>query len=206
MRAARGGPTLLFEQRLWARGCRVVAGADEVGRGPLAGPVVAAAVIFDPGLDAAALPGLRDSKQLSPRAREGLVRPITALARHHALAVVEVADIDRWNIAQASFEAMRRAVHALRPAPEHVLLDGLHNPRLASPPQTALVGGDGLSVSIAAASVLAKVYRDGLMRELDAEYPGYGFAEHKGYPTPEHRAALRRLGPCPLHRRSFRLE
>ena len=202
----RRGPTLLFERRLWASGCRMVAGADEVGRGPLAGPVVAAAVVFDPGLEAERLAGLDDSKRLSPKVREGLAPAIRALARTWAVAVVEVDEIDRLNIAKASFEAMRRAVLALRPAAEHALLDGLRNPRLREVPHTPLVGGDGLSVSIAAASVLAKVHRDRLMADWDAVHPGYGFADHKGYPTPEHRAALRALGPCPLHRRSFRLD
>ena len=202
----RRGPTLLFEQRLWRSGCRAVAGADEVGRGPLAGPVVAAAVVFDPSLDVDRLAGLDDSKRLSPKVREGLVPVIRALARAWTVAVVDVEEIDRLNIAQASFEAMRRAVLALRPEAEHALIDGLRNPRLIEVPHTPLVGGDGLSVSIAAASVLAKVHRDRLMTEWDALHPGYGFADHKGYPTPEHRAALRALGPCPLHRRSFRLD
>ncbi len=204
--APRRGPTLLFERRLWLSGCRLVAGADEAGRGPLAGPVVAAAVVFDPDLDAQGLAGLDDSKRLSPKVREGLVPVICALARAWAVAVVDVDEIDRLNIAQASFEAMRRATLALRPVAEHVLIDGLRNPRLTEVAHTPLVGGDGLSVSIAAASVLAKVHRDRLMTEWDAVHPGYGFADHKGYPTPEHRAALRALGPSPLHRRSFRLD
>lgn len=202
----RRGPTLLFEQRLWLSGRRSVAGADEVGRGPLAGPVVAAAVVFDPDVDLGRLAGLDDSKRLSPKAREALAPCIRDLARAWAIAVVDVDEIDRMNIAQASFEAMRRAVLALRPMPEHVLIDGLRNPRLREVAHTPLVGGDGLSVSIAAASVLAKVHRDRLMAEWDLRHPGYGFADHKGYPTPEHRAALRLLGPCPLHRRSFRLD
>ena len=199
------GPSAIFEQRLWARGAQSVAGADEVGRGPLAGPVVAAAVVFPPGLDPEALPGLDDSKRLSPKARELLVPRILDLCRQWAIAEVEAPDIDRWNIAQASFEVMVRALGRLHPPPDHALLDGLRNPRLTTLPQTPLVGGDGLSISIAAASVLAKVHRDRLMTEWDAVYPGYGFAEHKGYPTRAHRAAIAALGPCPLHRRSFRL-
>jgi ribonuclease HII len=202
----RPGPSLWFERRLWLGGRCLVAGADEVGRGPLAGPVVAAAVIFPPEVREADLAGLDDSKRLSPEAREALVPRIRALALAWAVAEVDVEEIDRLNIAQASFEAVRRAVAALRPAPEHVLVDGLPNPRLVPLPQTALVGGDGLSLSVAAASVLAKVHRDRCMVAWDAVYPGYGFAEHKGYPTPEHRRALGRLGPCPLHRRSFRLQ
>lgn len=204
--AVRRGPTLLFEHRLWLSGCRNVAGADEVGRGPLAGPVVAAAVIFTPTVDVARLAGLDDSKRLSPKARETLVPRIRELAVAWAIASVDVDEIDRLNIAQASFEAMRRAVVALQPPAEHVLVDGLRNPRLREVAHTPLVGGDGLSVSIAAASVLAKVHRDRLMTDWDLVHPEYGFADHKGYPTAEHRAALRRLGPCPLHRRSFRLD
>lgn len=167
---------------------------------------MAAAVVFEPDVDVSALDGLDDSKRLSPRSRAALVPRILALAAQWALAEVPAEDVDRWNVAHASFEAMRRAVHALRPGADHALLDGLPNPRLTLPPHTALVGGDGLSLSIAAASVLAKVHRDARMDEFDALYPGYGFAAHKGYPTAEHRAALLRLGPCPLHRRSFRLD
>jgi len=190
---------------LWLQGFHLVAGVDEVGRGPLAGPVVAAAVIFPTGVAQDLLPPVDDSKRLSPRVRRDLAPLVHRAALTYAVALVEPAEIDRLNIAQASFEAMRRAVQQLSPAPLHALVDGLRNPRLPLP-QTPLVGGDGLSASIAAASVLAKVYRDALMVEYDAVYPGYGFAEHKGYPTPQHRAALRDLGPCPLHRRSFRLE
>ena len=202
---ARRGPTLLFEQRLWLRGCALVAGVDEVGRGPLAGPVVAAAVILPPDLDRDALRRCDDSKRLPPGVREALAPRIRAAATATALAVVESEEIDRLNILQASAEAMCRAIALLVPAPGHALIDGLRNGRLRLP-QTPLVGGDGLSLSIAAASVLAKVHRDALMVAAEAAYPGYGFAEHKGYPTAQHRQALRRLGPCPLHRRSFRLD
>lgn len=200
----RPGPTLLFEQRLWARGCQWVAGADEAGRGPLAGPVVAAAVVLPAHAAPECLAGCDDSKRLDARVRAALVPRIHEVAVAWAVAEVGVAEIDALNIAQASFEAMRRAVAGLGTTPEHVLIDGLPNPRLAWP-QTAVVGGDGLSLSIAAASILAKVHRDAHMRVLDARYPGYGFATHKGYPTPAHREALSRLGPCAEHRRSFRL-
>lgn len=181
-----------------------MAGADEAGRGPLAGPVVAAAVILPPDFPPHRLPGCDDSKRLAPGVREALVPQIQASALAWAVAEVSVAEIDALNIAQASFEAMRRALAALAPAPAHVLVDGLPNPRLIWP-QTAIIAGDGLSLSIAAASILAKVHRDRLMRALDARYPGYGFAAHKGYPTAQHRRALVTLGPCPEHRRSFRL-
>lgn len=205
IRARPDGPTLLFEQRLWAQGVGLVAGVDEVGRGPLAGPVVAAAVVFPLGTRAADLPPVDDSKRLSPQAREELAPLVRGAAAGFALAVVEVEEIDRLNIAQASFEVMRRALAALEPQPGHALVDGLRNPRLGLP-QTPIVGGDGLSASIAAASILAKVHRDALMCAYDRVYPGYGFAEHKGYGTAAHRAALQTLGPCPLHRRGFRLD
>jgi ribonuclease HII len=202
---ADSGPGLLFERRLWARGFRAVAGADEVGRGPLAGPLVAAAVVFPPDVVAEDLRGIDDSKRLTEARREALVPRIRALGAQWAVAEVPAADVDRWNVAQASFEALRRAVQALRPGADFALLDGLPNPRLGFPPQQALVGGDALSLSIAAASILAKVYRDREMVRLEMLYPGYGFARHKGYPTAAHREALRRLGPSPVHRRSFRL-
>ncbi len=191
----------LFERRLWNRGFRLVAGVDEAGRGPLAGPVVAAAVILPPD---AWLPGLDDSKRLTPARREALAPLIREQAVAWSVAVVGVEEIDRHNIACAAFLAMERAVAGLTPAPDHLLVDGFPIPALALP-QQAIVGGDGLSNAIAAASVLAKVHRDRLMEEYDALYPGYGFAVHKGYPTPAHREALRRLGPSPIHRRSFRL-
>ena len=204
MAPRRAGPTLLFERRHWGRGVRLVAGADEAGRGPLAGPVVAAAVILPADVPDEVLAGCDDSKRLQPRAREALVPRIRESALAWAVAEVSVAEIDALNIAQASFEAMRRAVAALHLVPEHVLVDGLANPRLPWP-QTAIVGGDGLSLSIAAASILAKVHRDTRMAELESRYPGYGFAAHKGYPTAAHRQAIARLGPCAEHRRSFRL-
>lgn len=189
------------EEVLWARGLRHVAGVDEAGRGPLAGPVVAAAVMVAPGFT---LAGLDDSKRLRPRAREALAPLIMEGSLAWAVAVVDVAYIDRHNIAQATFDAMRQAVFALTPAADAVLVDGFPCPGLGLP-QEGIPGGDGLSVSIAAASVLAKVHRDRLMVEYARQYPGYGFEVHKGYPTRDHREALVRLGACPLHRTSFTL-
>jgi ribonuclease HII len=198
---------LSHERRLWQAGTRRVAGVDEAGCGPLAGPVVAAAVMFPcawlkSGL-ASTLRGLNDSKQLAAEERE---RFFAALTRDPevrcATAVVEVEMIDRLNIRQAAWRAMKRALDLLEPKPEHVLVDGLKINWLPYP-QTALAQGDCRSYSIAAASVLAKVTRDQMMIEYDRLYPGYGFAEHKGYGTPQHYAAIRERGPCPIHRRSF---
>ncbi len=178
---------------------RLVAGVDEVGMGPLAGPVVAAAVVLPDRVD---LPGLDDSKRLAPPVRERLARAIREQAVALWLATVSPAEIDRRNIYRAGLEAMRRAVEGLGRTPDHVLVDGREVPRLAVP-QTRIVGGDRSDGSIAAASIVAKVHRDALMVRLERRYPGYGFARHKGYATREHLEALLRLGPCPAHRRSF---
>ncbi len=176
-----------------------IAGVDEVGRGPLAGPVLAAAVILDPQRPIA---GLTDSKRLSPRRREALAGQIEAQALAFALGRCEVEEIDQLNILQASLEAMRRAVLALPISPFEVRIDGRHRPRL--PYRTvAIVGGDGLDEAIGAASIVAKVHRDREMVELDRVYPGYGLAQHKGYPTALHLERLRALGPAPCHRHSF---
>ncbi len=196
---ARRAELLQFEQRLWGRGVEWVAGVDEAGRGCLAGPVVAAAVILPPDAE---LPGLDDSKKLSPRRREGLFDAIRAQALAASIAQVDAEEIDRLNILQASLKAMREALNTLQTAPQHVLVDGHVRPGSAFE-ETALVDGDARSLSIAAASVLAKVHRDRLMVECDTHYPEYGFAGHKGYGSPDHMAALRTHGPCPLHRRSF---
>jgi ribonuclease HII len=176
-----------------------VAGVDEVGMGPLAGPVVAAAVVLP---ERAALPGLDDSKRLSRAARERLARAIREQALGVAVAEVSAREIDAGNVLRASQEAMRRALAALPVAPDHVLVDGREVPGLGLP-QTAIVGGDARDASIAAASIVAKVHRDALMRELERSHPGWGFAVHMGYATRAHLAALRRLGPSPAHRRSF---
>ena len=173
---------------------------DDVGRGPLAGPVAAAAVVLPQGFTH---PVLHDSKKLSERQRERLYEELMGdSAIVWSLAWMEVADIDRMNILQASREAMRRAVLGLAVKVDAALIDGLAVPDFPVP-QQSLVKGDSLSFSIAAASVIAKVARDRLMHELAAKYPAYGFEVHKGYPTPKHLAALREHGPCPIHRRSF---
>ncbi|MDF1553048.1 MAG: ribonuclease HII [Deferrisomatales bacterium] len=184
----------------FAAGYRQVCGVDEVGRGPLAGPVVAAAVVLPPHCD---IPGLGDSKKLTARARARLVPEICGWALATGIGVAEADEIDRVNILQASLQAMARAVKALGLTPDFLLVDGVHP--VPSPfPQRTLVGGDGLSRAIAAASILAKQYRDALMVELGGLYPGYGLETHMGYPTPSHRAAVRRLGPSAVHRRTFK--
>jgi ribonuclease HII len=185
--------------RLRRAGARLVAGVDEVGVGPLAGPVVAAAVVLGDDVD---LPGLDDSKRLSPAARERLAREIRARAVAWAVGEVGPGEIDRLNVYRAALEAMRRAVVALAVAPDHLLVDARCIPGVATP-QTALVDGDARDGSIAAASIVAKVHRDALMQRLDQRFPGYGFARHKGYATREHLRALRALGPSGVHRRSF---
>lgn len=178
---------------------RLVCGADEAGRGPLAGPVVAAAVILD---SARPIAGLRDSKQLSAAQREALARQIRERALSWAVAEASVTEIDRLNILQASLLAMRRAVDGLGLRPELALVDGNSCPTLEIPAR-AIVGGDASEPAISAASILAKVSRDALMLELDRHWPQYGFARHKGYPTAAHVEALRLNGVTPMHRRSF---
>jgi len=190
---------LTYERRLWAQGVSAVAGVDEVGRGPLAGPVVAAAVIFAPGVY---IPGVDDSKRLTARARERLYREIFRHARAVAVGVVQPAETDRMNILHATHLAMRKALSRLVVPPEHVLVDGYVVPGVEVP-QTGIVGGDRRCFSIAAASIVAKVVRDRLMIAYDRLFPQYGFAEHKGYGTARHLAALRAHGRCPIHRRSF---
>lgn len=191
---------LRHERAARERGYARVAGIDEAGRGPLAGPVVAAAVILP---DKFRHGTLMDSKQLSALHRDRLYAELVAHCEvSWAVAVVEVDEIDRINILRAAHEAMRRATSALAIQPDHVLIDGLRvNPFPIT--QTPLVGGDALSFSIAAASVIAKVTRDRIMIEMDARHPGYGFAQHKGYGTPQHLAKLREHGPCSIHRRTF---
>ena len=178
---------------------KLTAGVDEAGRGPLAGPVVAAAVILDP---ARPIPGLDDSKRLSPQRREALDAEIRARAAGWAIARVDVDVIDAINILEATMLAMRKAVARLDPAPERVLVDGNRCPDLPCPAR-AVVRGDAGVAAIGAASILAKVARDREMVEMDRHYPGYGFARHKGYGTRAHREALFRLGPSPIHRCSF---
>ena len=187
-----------YEKLARAQGAQLIAGVDEVGRGSLFGPVVAAAVILPSDTR---IRGLRDSKQLLEEDRNRLDAIVRTRALAFAVEEVDAETIDRVNIYQASRMAMTAAVLRLSLQPDHLLIDAL---RLDLPhAQTSIIYGDSLSISIAAASVIAKVYRDARMRELDLEYPGYGLASHKGYGTPEHRDALRKLGPCILHRKSF---
>lgn len=178
----------------------IVAGVDEAGRGPLAGPVAVAAVVLD---RARRIDGLGDSKALSETTREALFPRIQAEARAWSIVLVHADEIDRLNILQATMAGMRRAVAALALPPTRVLIDGNRVPSGLGVEAEAIVKGDAKVAAISAASILAKVARDRWMLELDGRHPGYGFAAHKGYPTPEHVEALRRLGPCPAHRRSF---
>ena len=199
-------PDLSFEQALWAAGLRGVAGIDEAGRGPLAGPVAAAVVVFPPdaGLTVG-LAGVRDSKQMTPSQRQAARPRIQASALGFAVGFAEAAEIDALGILPATRLAAWRALQALPFTPDHLLLDALFMPDVDLP-QTALIKGDRRSLSIAAASVLAKTARDARLEALEDEFPGYGFARHKGYGTAAHRAALQQLGPCPQHRRSFHLK
>jgi ribonuclease HII len=192
---------LRFERELWARGLTLLAGVDEAGMSPLAGPVAAAAVVLDVETR---LIGVDDSKKLSPKARDELALEIKARARAWCVAFAEPAEIDSINIYWAGLLAMQRAVEGLGLVPEHLLIDARKLRELPIP-QSAIPKGDERSASIAAASILAKTARDALMIDADRQFPGYGFAQHKGYPVRAHRVALARLGPCPLHRRSFAL-
>ena len=189
-----------LEEAARVRGAQRIAGVDEVGRGPLFGPVVAAAVILPKGC---CLQGLTDSKKLSEKKRNKLDLEIRANAVAFAIAEVDAETIDRINIRQASLLAMRRAVEQLALNPDFLLIDGRDTIDWECP-QRAVIRGDAMSFSIAAASVLAKVHRDRLLVELDSAFPGYGLAQHKGYCCPAHLAALARLGPTPLHRKSYR--
>ena len=189
-----------FERRLRRQGLGRIAGVDEAGRGPLAGPVVAAAVIFPAGFSD---PRINDSKRLDARRREELVPVITAAAISWAVAESSEAEIDKINILQATLRAMERALAALQVAPDYVLVDGSVMPGVLVPGE-ALVGGDGRVACIAAASILAKVHRDRLMQAHHMRWPVYAFSSNKGYGTAAHLAALAEHGPCPIHRRSFR--
>ncbi|MGI6486722.1 MAG: ribonuclease HII [Syntrophomonadaceae bacterium] len=188
-----------YEYALYGQGVQLVAGTDEVGRGPLAGPVVAAAVILPPDFR---LAGINDSKKLSAGKREVLSDKIKEEAISWAVGMVFPSRLDQINILNATLEAMELAVNELYPVPEHVIVDAMRIPGLHIA-QTALIKGDSLSISVACASIVAKVERDRLMCNLDELYPGYGFARHKGYATRAHLEALFRKGPCPLHRVSF---
>ncbi|GEN34125.1 ribonuclease HII [Aneurinibacillus danicus] len=187
------------ERELWNKGYTHIAGLDEVGRGPLAGPVVTAAVILPQDFY---LPGLNDSKKVPPARRETMYEQIMAQAVAVSVTLSDAALIDEINIFQATLRAMRMAVQELSVTPDITLNDAVTVPGL-SIEQRPIIGGDGKSVSIAAASIVAKVERDRIMKKYDEQYPGYGFASNMGYGTAEHLAALRKLGPCPIHRRSF---
>lgn len=188
-----------IEDSLYAKGCSAVCGIDEAGRGPLAGPVCAAACILPQDLQ---IEGLNDSKKLSAKKREALYDVITEQAIAWAVCLIDEARIDEINILQATFEAMRGAVGKLSVLPDYCLVDGNRDPGLGLPTLT-VVKGDAKCATVAAASILAKVTRDRLMVEYDGQYPGYGFAVHKGYGTKAHYAAIDKLGLCPIHRRTF---
>lgn len=189
-----------FENEAYAQGYRAIVGTDEVGRGPLAGPVVAAAVVLPRGVE---ILGINDSKKLSEKRREALAEEIKAKALAYKIAEISPAEIDRVNILHAAERAMKEAVEAL-PFGDYLLVDGQNQLDVRLPVRN-LIGGDSISISIAAASIIAKVYRDHLMVQLDSVYPQYNFAQNKGYGTADHYAALQKYGPSPVHRRSFRL-
>lgn len=188
-----------FDDQFKTDGIRIVCGTDEAGRGPLAGPVVAAACIIPDGM---VIEGLDDSKKLTEKKRERLYSEICEKALSYSIALSTPEEIDRVNILEASLLAMRRAVAGLCVEPDLILVDGNIDRGFAQPAK-AVIGGDALSQSIAAASILAKVTRDRMCLELDSEYPNYGFKKHKGYPTKAHKLAVYKYGPCPSHRRSF---
>ena len=189
---------LVLQQQGYGR----IAGVDEAGRGALAGPVVASAVILP---IACRIPGLTDSKQLTPRQRDRLFEEIQRTAIAIGVGCIDSKEIDRLNILRATMQAMRQAIEQINPPPDYVLVDGSQLPPI-SPPAQAIPKGDALIQSISAASVMAKVTRDRLMIELDGVYPHYGFQRHKGYGTHQHRQAIAQVGPCPIHRMSFRLQ
>lgn len=190
-----------FENQARNKGFSLIAGTDEAGRGPLAGPVVSAAVLLPPAF---CDPRITDSKKLSPKKREEVYEVI----RHHAvsigIAVLEAGEIDRINILQASLKSMKMAVERLDPQPDYLLVDGKISIPSCPIPQMPLIKGDAKSISVAAASVIAKVERDRIMLHYHEKYPDYGFSRHKGYPTPAHKKAIAAFGPCPIHRRSFK--
>lgn len=188
-----------LEKEIYAQGCTLLCGVDEAGRGPLAGPVCAAAVILPAGLE---LPGLNDSKKLSEKQREALFMPIKAAAKAYGIAFATVEEIENLNILNATFLAMNRAIAQLSPQPELALIDGNRSTGITLP-SCCVVKGDSRCADIAAASVLAKVSRDHYMLEMAKEYPEYGFERHKGYGTKLHYEAIRKYGPCPIHRPSF---
>lgn len=194
-------PSQKYEKKLWESGKLSVAGIDEAGRGPLAGPVVSAAVVFDP--DALPIDGIDDSKKLTAKKRELLYDKIISEAKAVGIGIVEASEIDRIGILPATYKSMRMAVGRLRLKVDHLLIDGRPLPDKIYP-QTAVIKGDSKCYSIAAASIVAKVYRDRLMGEYNTVFPGYGFSKHKGYGTKQHLAAIEKLQPCPIHRKTFK--
>ncbi|MFT3743252.1 MAG: ribonuclease HII [Pyrinomonadaceae bacterium] len=198
---AVSGIGLVFEQQAWADGFKLVAGLDEVGRGCIAGPVVAAACILDPSKP---LPeGLNDSKKVTESNRDEIAAQLKQTCIAYTIGQIEADEIDRINILEATKQAMLNAIATLSPSPDFLLIDALYLKR--SPlPQKSIIKGDSISASVAAASILAKTYRDDLMKAYDAEFPQYGFAAHKGYGCASHYDAIREHGPCPLHRMSFK--
>ncbi len=196
-------PSFIEEKQLAAQGYRLIAGVDEVGRGALAGPVVAAAVILPSDVDIAQLDEVRDSKLLSPVKREMLFHHIYQVAISVGVGMVPHSIVDSQGVVRATRIAMKQAIERLSPSPESLLIDHLRLPELGLP-QKGITHGDNLCLSIACASIIAKVARDWVMVELDRRYPGYGMAQHKGYGTRRHVACLLQLGVCPIHRRSFR--
>jgi ribonuclease HII len=189
-----------FEKRAREQGFSIIAGIDEAGRGPLAGPVVSAAVILP---DSFSVPGITDSKKLTPKKRDKFYQEIYDRAVSIGVGIVEPDEIDRINILQAALLSMKLAADELTPQPDFLLIDG----KFTIPsdlPQQAVIKGDSLSISIGAASIIAKVTRDRIMEKYHKEYPQYGFAGHKGYPTKAHKEAVKKFGPCPIHRRSFK--
>jgi ribonuclease HII len=193
---------LSLEKTLWSQNIKYVAGVDEAGRGPIAGPVVAAAVIFPQNIY---IPGIDDSKKLSFKTREALYKTITTNAISYKLGVIREKIIDDINILQATYKAMQIAITRLPVKTQHILVDGRENPYFTTN-QTAIVGGDRQCFSIAAASILAKVIRDRIMISYNKIYPQYDFAQHKGYPTAQHIEAIKQHGFCPLHRKSFHVK
>ena len=193
---------LSYEKKLWSQGLNYIAGVDEAGRGPLAGPVVAAAVIFRKEIF---IPGINDSKKVSPRQREYLFQIIHSKAIAVGIGIVSEKKIDELNILQAAYKAMQLAIGDLATKPQHILVDGRKNPGFLLP-QTAIIKGDSKSFTIAAASIIAKVTRDKIMIKYEKTYPQYGFAKHKGYPTRQHILALKQYGLCPIHRRTFKVK
>lgn len=191
---------MAFEKQAMLSGYKVIAGVDEAGRGPLAGPVVSAAVVLPPNFD---VPGINDSKTLSEKKREALFPVIQNQAIAFGIGMADHEEIDRINILQASLLSMKRAVEDLGLTPDYLLIDGKFTID-STIDQRPVIKGDALSLSIAAASILAKVTRDRIMKDLDLRYPAYGFSRHKGYPTKAHKAAILTHGPCPVHRKSFR--